>query len=91
MQLNLNKQLKDLTGKDVEGATLGEIVANHLVQGAEGDPLKFYGWGIKLTAKEPITLDESDKQTLKAFVSNAKQLPILVKAQVLQELIDQAT
>lgn len=90
MQLNLNKQIKDLSGKDVEGATLGAILADHLVQGAEGNPLKFYGWGIKLVAGEAIELDEADKQTVKSFVNESKRMPILIKAQVLQELIDQA-
>jgi len=89
MQLNLNVPFKLLSNDGpIPTKTVGAILAEHLVNQAKGDVLKFYGWGIKLTANEPLEIDESDRQTLKAFVEASEHMPIIVKAQILQPLLD---
>lgn len=86
-KINLNCEMKDLDGVPVPNANIGKIIANVLVQGAKGDPLKFFTWAMKLNSKETLELDPSDVNTLKEFVTNHETLTILLKAQTLN-LID---
>ena len=82
--LNLNKAIKDLDGKEIEGSNLGKLVAQMLVSATKGDALKFMSWALKLHANEALDLDPSDKETLKNFIKEHDQLTILSKAQMLE-------
>ncbi len=85
--INLNVNVKDLDGKEiVEGGmttTLGRILANQLVSGAKGDPLKFFDWAMRLNKGETIELDRSDYEKIKEFVITSETLTILSKGQIL--------
>jgi hypothetical protein len=82
--INFNKNLLDLDGKEIEGANIGKIVAQTLVQSSKGDALKYWGWATKLNAGEELDLDKSDTETLKNFIKESETLTILTKAQALE-------
>jgi hypothetical protein len=84
--IDLNKNVVDLDGKDIEGVNLGKIIAKTLVQSSKGDALKFWSWANKLHAGEPLDLDDSDKELFKNFIKENDSLTILTKAQVLKSL-----
>jgi hypothetical protein len=82
--INFNKNLLDLEGKEIEGANIGKIVAQTLVQSSKGDALKYWGWATKMNAGEELDLDKSDTETLKNFIKESETLTILTKAQALE-------
>ena len=63
--------------------TCGEILANTLASANKGNPVKFYGWALSLTNKQPLYLDKADQKTLLDFVENHEQLTNLGKAQIM--------
>jgi len=82
--INFNKNLLDLDGKEIEGANIGKIVAQTLVQSSKGDALKYWGWATKMNAGEELDLDKSDTETIKNFIKESETLTILTKAQALE-------
>ena len=74
----------DLDGKEIEGANIGKIVAQTLVQSSKGDALKYWGWATKMNAGEELDLDKSDTETIKNFIKESETLTILTKAQALE-------
>jgi len=84
--VNLNVNLKDLEGKDVEGQIIGKIVANVIATESKGDALKIFGWAVEMTKGNCLLLDKSDFSTFKSLISDNERLTILVKAQVLEIL-----
>ena len=92
MQLKLNTPLLDIDGKPAENLTdsLGQVLSRFLALDAKSeDPVKYYGWAIKLRADEAIDLDRSDEDAFKAFVKTNPSITNLVKAQVLIALSEQ--
>jgi hypothetical protein len=83
-KIDLNKAIKDLDGKEIEGSNLGKLVAQMLVTASKGDALKYMAWALKLHSGEPIELDPTDKDLLKNFIKDHEQLTILSKAQMLE-------
>lgn len=83
-KLDLNKAIKDLDGKEIEGSNLGKLVAQMLITATKGDALKYMSWALKLHAGESLDLDPSDKEVLKNFIKDHEQLTILSKAQMLE-------
>lgn len=83
-KVDLNKAIKDLDGKEIEGSNLGKLVAQMLVSSNKGDALKYMAWAMKLHAGETIELDPTDKDVLKNFIKDHEQLTILSKAQMLE-------
>lgn len=82
MKLDLNFNLLDLDGKEIEGANAGKLLANQLVQSSKGDSLKFWELSLKLFKGEVIDLDSSDQSTIKQFIKDS-EFPNLTKAQLL--------
>ena len=89
MIINLNKKFKSLKGEEIEGATLGQILAGKLAETNEGDAIKYYDWALKLHNNEEINIDNSDYRKLYDFVKDSKALTNLAKAQVLKGLESQ--
>lgn len=83
MKLDLNFNLLDLDGKEIEGANAGKLLANQLVNQAKGDAVKFWELSLKLYKGEVIDLDTSDQALIKQFIKDSEQLPVLTKAQLL--------
>ncbi len=88
--INLDVPIKDLDGNDiidnVVGArptSLGKILANELVRGSKGDPLKFLDWAMRLNKGETVEVDRSDYEKLKQFVLDHETMTILAKGQIL--------
>ncbi len=89
MKVNLNFALKDLDGEEIKNSIAGHIVANQLAAALKSpDPVKFWGWALRLKDKENsvLDLDKSDAKTLRDFVENNDNLPVLTKAQVLDAI-----
>jgi hypothetical protein len=82
--IDLNKAIKDLDDKEIEGSNLGKLVAQMLVLASKGDALKYMAWALKLHVGETLDLDPSDAETLKNFIKEHEQLTILSKAQMLE-------
>lgn len=87
INLNLNSNLKDLDGNEIENANIGEILAKQLVSTTDGDALKHFDWALVLKKGETIDLDTSDQEYLKRFVKESKGMTILTKAQILKLFI----
>ena len=86
MKIDLNKSVLDLDGKEIDNANMGKIVANFLVNESKGDPLKFWEWALKLNKGEVLDLDKSDQDTFKTLIKETEKLPIITKAQILEQL-----
>lgn len=86
MKIDLNKNVIDLDGNQIEGANMGKIVAQFLVNESKGDALKFWDWALKLNKGEVLDLDKSDQETFKTLIKETEKLPIITKAQILEAL-----
>lgn len=94
MKISFNIDLKTLQGNAAiddqdRNINIGKILAKCLVSQSKGDPLKLYGWALKLDTCKDVELDNSDKRVLREFVENTEMLTILAKVQIL-EIIDNA-
>ena len=83
-KIDLNKAIKDLDGKEIEGSNLGKLVAQMLASANKGDALKYMSWALKFHEGTSVELDPSDVETLKNFVKDNEQLTNLSKAQILE-------
>lgn len=93
MNINFNKAALDLEGKEQKDSAgsvvmLGRILAQAMVNQSRGDALKYYDWGKKLYAGDPLNLDRSDIKTIKEFLEPNEQLTVLAKAQILEILTE---
>lgn len=86
MKIDLNCNLLDLEGQEVENTNAGKLVAQTLVQGTKGDALKFWDWAVALNKGEVLDLDSSDQETFKNFVKESEVITIFAKAQILNKL-----
>lgn len=88
MKIDLNFQLKNLDGTDMQcdQAHAGRILAQVLAESNKGNSVKLMSWAIKLYDKETIELDDTDLETLRAFVNNTEFLKNLAKYQIINEL-----
>ncbi len=86
MKIDLNKNLTDLEGKEVENVNIGKIVANAIAASGEGDPIKYMYWAKKLYEGEELELDPVDLENFKTFVLNNKGFTNLLKIQVLESI-----
>jgi hypothetical protein len=82
--INFNKNLVDLEGKEIEGAVIGKVIAQVLVQNTKGDALKLWHIANKLHNGEELDLDKSDEEMLKNIIKESETLTILTKAQALE-------
>jgi hypothetical protein len=84
--INLDFLIKDLTGKEIEDAHAGKMVANALVADSKTkEPLKFFSWAQKLYDKGVLELDGDDEKKFKSAVEEIA-FPVLTKAQILNVL-----
>ena len=85
MKINLNKSIVDLSGKEIEGSNLGQLLSKMLASAStKENAVKMYYWAQKLYAGEELDLDPSDTSILKSFIENNEQLTVLAKAQILE-------
>ena len=84
MKIDLNVPVLGIDNKEIPKENLGKILASQLSNGVEGDPLKLFGWALKLHAGEVIDLDKSDQEVLKTFVTSHRNLPNLTKYRILE-------
>ncbi len=86
MKIDLNCNLLDLEGQEVENTNAGKLVAQTLVQGTKGDALKFWDWAVALNKGDVLDLDSSDQETFKNFIKENESITIFAKAQILNKL-----
>lgn len=84
MEINLNKSVVDLEGKEIPNSNMAKMLANSLSSSATGDALKFWDWAKKLYSGKKLDLDPSDVATLKGFIVSDSGFPIITKAQMLE-------
>jgi septin family protein len=82
--INLNFNLIDLDGTEIENSNIGKIIAQFLISETEGNALKLWDWSQKLYQGKPLELDESDQNDLKELIKKTNKLPIITKAQILK-------
>lgn len=82
-KINLNFNIKSLDGKDVEEGNAGKLIANLLVGGAKGDPIKYYDWAQAFYKKKDVEIDAADCKKLHTFIEEHEGLTVLAKAQIL--------
>lgn len=84
-KLDLNKNLLDLDGKEIENSNLSRLLAGLLMSQKTGDSVKFFDWAVTLHKTGIIEVDNADFNTLKTMVKdNSEYLTILSKAQLLK-------
>lgn len=86
MKVNLNFEVKDLSGKSIEGTNVGKILAEVMVRSSKGDSIKIMDWALKLYNKQEIEISDGDFDTFKSLVENNEEITVLVKAPILKEL-----
>jgi len=87
MKINLNKSIVDLSGKEIEGSNLGQLVSQLLASSSSKEnTIKMYYWAQKLYAGEEIDLDPTDLSIFKSFIEGNEQLTVLAKAQILEAI-----
>jgi hypothetical protein len=87
MKINLNKSIVDLSGKEIEGSNLGQLVSQLLASSSSKEnTIKMYYWAQKLYAGEELDLDPTDLSILKSFIEGNEQLTVLAKAQILEAI-----
>ena len=95
--MNFNKAITDLNGKPIKERledgtevelTMGKALAPMLAGARKGDALKMFNWALKLHNGEEVELDESDKETLRAFIKADESITNLFEAQLLLALKD---
>lgn len=93
--VDLNRPLLDLQGgPDISGGLvpsdtkLAAALAHMLRSSQEGDAIKYLNWVIDLAATGKLEVDESDHDTITAFVKGNRQALNLVKGQLLKALND---
>jgi hypothetical protein len=83
--LDMNSKLRSLKGEESEvviGELVGDAIAGCGAEQCKGlKPAKLVGWAMKLAAKEPLPLDETDFDALREFVGLLPRLNLLVLAQ----------
>ena len=85
MKINLNKSIVDLSGKEIEGSNLGQLVSQLLASSSSKEnTIKMYYWAQKFYAGEELDLDPTDLSILKSFIEGNEQLTVLAKAQILE-------
>lgn len=80
-KIDLNFKLKDLDGNDIEDAN--KLFAKALMTEKTGDPVKYFGWAMKLNVGEILEVDDSDLIKMKEVSKNSESLTMLGKAQFL--------
>jgi hypothetical protein len=87
MKINLNKSIVDLSGKELEGSNLGQLVSQLLASSSSKEnTIKMYYWAQKFYAGEELDLDPTDLSILKSFIEGNEQLTVLAKAQILEAI-----
>lgn len=89
IRINLQTPLLNLDDTIHEsGLSLGRALSQLLETEPEGNSIKLYSWAKRLARDEVLELDSPDYTTLKNLVENSKRQVVLVKAQILQVIIE---
>lgn len=89
IKINLDKPLLNSDGTEHEQKiTLGKALSQLLETEGEGNAIKLYSWAKKLVKTNQLELDEPDFNTLKTLVESTKRQVVLLKAQILETIID---
>lgn len=87
IDIDLTENLQDLDGgpvfRDGRPVSIGRLVAEALLNGGKGDPLKLYDWAMTLAKTGRITLDTSDEEIFKGHIKDSPSITNLVKGQAL--------
>ena len=87
MELNLNKALVDLEGKEIKEANMGKTLGNFLAGNkTELDAVKAWELAAVLHAGKTAQIDSSDLDKLEKSIEGSTVLTPLAQAQLLLEI-----
>ena len=86
--MNFTEKLKSLDGNDLD-LTLGQAIANVLVNEKQDDPLRAYALANDIYKAENLDLNASDTTYITDSVKKSKIFTALVTGQILKMLQEQ--
>ena len=86
MKVTLNKQFKQLSGAEMGGMRMGQVLAEALSASNKGNSIKLYNWALKLYNKESLEMDDTDFEVLRGLIETSEMIQNLFKAQITIEL-----
>lgn len=87
MKINFKKDIKDLGGETLKDSAVNKLLANALSgKTPDIEPIKAMDWALKLWNEGELELDDSDKSTLKEFVTKSDGFPNLAKYAIIKIL-----
>ena len=91
MKLNLNYQIKDLTGKEIlgDGGNASKALAGALANANKGNAVKLMDWSLKFWNGKPVEIDKTDKEFLEGFIETTEGLTALAKVSLLNSIKQQ--
>lgn len=91
MKLNLNYQIKDLTGKEISGenANASKALAGSLAGANKGNAIKLFNWALQFWKGESVEIDKTDKEFLESFIETSETLTVLAKASMINSIKEQ--
>lgn len=84
--LHLSGPVLDLDGNPVPNITLANVLAGALISSTTGPAIKYLDWALDLKLKGEITVDNADRDAIKAFVEGNAQLTNLAKGRLLKAI-----
>lgn len=84
MKINLNWNLKDLGGIEIEGANAGKTLANAIAGQNTGNSIKLHDWALKLYNGKDLEIDDTDADVLIALIDSSQLLTVLAKAPLIE-------
>lgn len=85
MKVNLNKNVVDLSGQEIQDSNIGKILANVLANGSNSNHQKITYWATRLYNGDELDLDPSDGLVFEELVNNSN-LTNLVKTRVIESI-----
>lgn len=85
--LRLSGPVLDLDGVAIpNNVTLANVLAGALIASTSGPAIKYLDWAIDLKLKGEISVDNADRDAIKAFVEGNAQLTNLAKGRLLKAI-----
>lgn len=85
-EINLNFNLKDLSGQDLQDGNAGKLLSQLLASDGGQNPIKFWTWAQLFYGGQTIKMDAQDIELLKNMIMTTDKLTALAKAQILEQL-----
>jgi len=87
-KLDFNKNFVPLKGQTEEGVGKMNETLSFVISKSEDtkNPVKLYGWAVKLSTNGILELDKADVELLKKFIIESKMLFVAAKGQLIEHI-----